>query len=439
MRKLAPTEVELDIEVSENDLNIARERAFQKLIKQYRLPGFRTGHVPRRIFERQMGTETIEHHAVEDLVPQAYTKALKEHGLEPVDRPKIDLERGEEGKNLHIKATVAVRPEIALVEYRDFELEKQPVSVSDEEVEHSLESLRKRAASVEPVLDRGIRAGDIVTMNYAGKIDGEDFEGGSAAGHTTEITPERFVPGFAEQLYGAQAGERRTVSVTFPTTYHAEALQGKEAVFDVTIDEVKMAVYPQLDAAFVRQVSDKETLEELRADIRRRLEAVATAQSRETMQKQLLEALLERHDFPLPEVLVDKEVESLLADAKGYMQRIGRPWEEYLSAKGVDEKGLQAEYRTEAERRVKSGLLLEEIAKAEKIDVTTADLESELDNLARSYGRSREAMIDLIRRNTGFEPLIGSVRKQKTVDFLLRSAAVREPPPGMQSAAAGVA
>ncbi len=439
MRKLAPTEVELDIEVSEQELSLARERAFRKLVQRYRLPGFRPGRVPRRIFERQMGTQTIEQQAVEDVVPQAYGDALKEHGLEPVDSPKIDLQKTDEGKVLRIKAKVAVRPDIVLADYREVALDRTPVQVTDDEVEHSLQTLRRRAATLEPVVDRGVQAGDIVTMDYAGTIDGEPFEGGSATGHTTEVTPERFIPGFAEQLYGARAGERRTVTGTFAENYHAEALRGKTAVFDVRVEEVKQTVLPDLDEAFVKNVSDKESVDAVRVDIRRRLEAVASAQSREAMQKQLLSTLLERHDFPLPEVLVDREVESLLTDAKNYMQRIGKPWEEYLQVKGVDESGLQLEYRPEAERRVKSALLLEEIAKNEKIDVTTADLESELDDLARSYGRSREAMIDLIRRNTGFEPLIGSVRKQKTVDFLLRSAVITDVETGRQPAEVGVA
>ncbi len=425
VRKLAPTEVELDIEVSAPDFEAARERAFRKLVKQYRLPGFRPGRVPRPIFERHIGTEAIDHQAVEDVVPDAYSRALKEHNLDPVDRPHIDLERLDDGKALRIKATVSVRPDITLADYRGIPVEKQPAHVTEEEVERSLQALRKRAAALEPVTDRGIEAGDVVKMDYIGTIDGEPFEGGTATGHTTEVNSEKFVPGFAEQLYGARPGEERTVDVTFPPTYHAAALAGKRANFAVTIHEVRRPVLPEIDEAFVKQVSDHESVDALRADIRKRLEAVGDAQAREAMQKQLIGTLLERHTFPLPVVLVDREVESLLADAKSYMQSIGRPWSEYLEAKGVDEKALSTEYRAEAERRVKTALILEEIARAEGIDVTTQDLESELDHLARSYGRSREAMIDVVRRNTGFGPLIDSVRKQKTIEFLVAQADVR--------------
>src|SRR5690348_16618564 len=197
VRKLAPTEVELDIEVSAPDFEAARERAYRKLVKQYRLPGFRQGRVPRPIFERHVGTEAIDHQAVEDVVPDVYQRALKEHNLDPVDRPHIDLERLDDGKSLRIKAKVSVRPDITLADYRGLALERQPVTVTEEEVERSLQALRKRAAELEPVTERGIEAGDVVTMDYVGTIDGEPFEGGSATDHTTEVNSEKFVPGFA--------------------------------------------------------------------------------------------------------------------------------------------------------------------------------------------------------------------------------------------------
>ena len=425
-RKLEPTIVELDIDVSAADLDAARERAFQKLVKQYRMPGFRPGRIPRRIFEQKVGVDAIEHQAVEDVVPDAYSKALKEHNLEPVERPHIDLEHTDEGKSLRIKAVVAVRPEIVLANHRQLTVDRPAVEVSDDDVERSLQALRKRAATLEPVDGRGVEIGDVVTMDYVGTIDGQPFDGGTAKDHTTEVSPEKFVPGFAEQLLGAQRQEKRTVNVTFPAEYHVELLRAKAATFDVVIHEVKTPVLPALDEAFVAQVSEATSLDALRADIRKRLEAVGSAQVRDGMQKRLLEQLSAAHDFPLPDVLVQNEIESLLGDAKSYMQRIGRPWEEYLTAKNVDEDGLRAEYRVEAERRVRTSLLLEEIAKVEAIEVTTGDLERELAQLARSYGLSRDSMVELIRKNTGFGPLIDSVRKQKAIDFLVEHATVTE-------------
>lgn len=426
LRKLAPTEVELDIEVSPADFAQAQDRAFKKLATRYKLPGFRPGHIPRRIFEQHIGKASIDSQALEDLVPEVYAKALKEHELEPVDRPHIDLDRHDGEQGLRITAKVSIRPEIVLADYRGIAVQRPVVAVTEEEVSRSIESLRKRAATLEPVEDRGLQDGDIVTMDYKGTIDGTPFEGGSAEQHTTELSAERFLPGFAEQLHGARAGENRQIKVTFPDKYRAEELAGKEAAFDVTVHEIKQAVPPELNEDFVRQVSDHETVDALRADVRQRLEAVAQARSRETMQRQVLDTLLERHEVPLPDVLVQREVDNLVADAKSYMQRIGRSWDEYLAAKNVDEAGLRTEYQAEAERRVKTTLLLEEIAKREKIEVTTVDLERELDGMAKSYGQRREAVIDILRRTTGFEPIMDTVRRGKALDFLLDHANVTD-------------
>lgn len=426
VRKLAPTEVELDIEVTAEDFAQAKERAFRKLVHRYKMPGFRPGHVPRRIFEQHVGAASIDHQALEDLVPEAYEKALREHQLEPVDRPHFDLDRSESDKSLRIKAKVAVRPAIDLAEYKKLPVSRPSAAVSDDEVTRSIEALRKKAATLEPVEDRGVQRGDIVTLDYRGRIDGQPFDGGSAENHSTEVSEEKLLPGFVEQLADLRPGEKREVTITFPATYRAQELAGKEAVFDVNLHEIKRAVLPELNADFVRQVSDHSSLDELRADVRRRLEAVAQSRSREAMQKQMLDKLLANNDFPLPDVLVTREIENLINDAKSYMQRIGRPWEEYLGAKGVDDAGLQSEYKPEAERRIKTALLLEEIAKRENIEVTTVDVERELDSLASSYGQSREHMIELLRKSTGFGPIIDTVRKGKTLDFLLEHAEVSE-------------
>jgi trigger factor len=426
VRKLAPTEVELDIEVSPADFAEAQERAYRKLMTRYKLPGFRAGKVPRKIFEQHVGKDSIDSQALEDLVPEVYAKALKEHQLEPVDRPHIDLDRSDEQLGLRIKAKVAVRPEIALADYHNIPVSRTVVAVTDEEVDHSIDALRKRAALLEPVEDRGVIDGDTVTMDYTGRINGELFEGGSAENHTTEVSGDRFVPGFAEQLHGAKPGEHRQVKVSFPADYRAQELAGKEAIFDVAIHEVKRTVLPELDDEFVKQVSDHQTVAALRDDVRRRLEAVARARSNEDLQRQVLDAIVIQNDVPLPDVLIEREIDNLVSDAKSYMQRIGRSWEEYLTAKNVDESGLRLEYRTEAERRVKTSLLLEEIAKREKIEATTSDVERELDAMAQAYGQTRETVMEFLRKTGGFGPIIDTVGRRKTLDLLVEQANVTD-------------
>jgi len=433
LHRLAPTEVELEIEIPAADLEAARERAYKKLVKQFRIPGFRPGRAPRRILEQHVGAERLEHEAIDDAVPEAYASALREHSLEPVDRPKLDVERSDDGKALRVKATVAVRPEIALGDYASIRVSLPPTSVSDEEVENSLQALRRRAATLEPVIDRGIESGDVVTLDYEGTVDGKPFEGGSAHGHTTEITDQKFIPGFAEQLFGARPGERRDVRVTFPPTYQAAGLAGKPAVFDVLVQEVKTPVLPAVDDDFAKLVSESETIDALRSDIRKRLELVAGQRARDGAEQELIQRLLDTHDFPLPEVLVSREVERIRADAKDSVERSGGEWEAYLREQQLDENKLSEDMRARARSRVKSSLLIEAIAKAENVEATEADITREINRMARSMRQPAERIVGWLREGGGFSRLVDAVRREKTVDRLLDAALKHEPAVGQPS------
>jgi trigger factor len=428
LRKLAPTQVQLDIEVSSSELDQARIRALRKLGQQLRIPGFRPGHIPQRIVEQHVGAEHVDHEAIEAVVPDAYAKALEEHDLDPVDHPKIDLERTDEGRALKITATVAVKPEIVLGTYTGISLTKHRPPVSDEDVDRSIEALRRRAATLHTVSGRGIESGDVVTLDYEGRIDGELFEGGTATNHTTEVSPDRFIPGFAEQLYGAAAGDHRTVKVTFPPTYRPDALAGKPATFEVTIHGIQAPALPPLDDAFAKLVSDLETLDALRAEVRRRLERSADAQAREQLEGDLLRTLIDAHDFPLPDVLVERESASLNADLKRSVAESGVDWNAFLAARKATEEELSAQVRADAERRVKGALLLEAIAKAENIRVSAKDVEGEADRLARATGRSREATLQALERQEGVGRLFGAIKRNKTLALLVEKAKVVEAP-----------
>ena len=420
LKKLAPTQVELEISISEGELDAARERAFRKLAKSARIPGFRPGKVPRKIFEQQYGTDAIAERAMDEVVPEAYSKALKEHDLDPVDRPQMELLPQEEGEPLRVRATVWVRPEITLGAYKGIELEEEAIDVADEDVEHSLHSLAREAAELSPVA-RAAQVGDFVIVDYLGTIDGEAFEGGSAENQTMELLEERFIPGFATGIAGMMPGEKKHVEATFPADYGVSTLAGKTADFAVTLHEVKVAVLPELDDDLAKRVSNSPTLADLRVDVKRRLEAVAAARARKATTSQLIDKLLAMHDFPLPDVLVDREVENLVSDSKAYIARQGEDWNSYLSSRGKTEEHLREDFRPEAERRVKGTLLLEQIAKAEGIEVTTADVDQELAALSQQYGQPKETILQMLRQN--LSALIEGILRSKTIDFLLESAA----------------
>jgi trigger factor len=419
LTQLAPTQVELVIPISPEELREAEDRAFRKLVKNAKLPGFRPGKVPRKIFEQTYGTETITNQAMEDVVPSVYAKAVREHDLDPVDRPKMELLPGDEGQPARIKAVVDVRPQFQLGQYKELEVTREPIAVTDEEVDRALNSLARERATLVPA-ERAAKIGDIVTIDYEGKIDGVPFEGGTAKGQQTELNEGRFIPGFASGIAGMAAGETKDVEAVFPEDYSEKSLAGKTAVFTITLHEVKELELPTLDDELAKAVSQQETLEDLKADIRRRLQSVGESRQRREIGNKLVERLIEAHDFPLPEVMVERELDSMLQDAAGMAARMGMSFDDYLKAVGKSEEELRTESRPEAEKRVKGTLILESIAKAEHIQATPADIQEELQGLAQQYGQP----VDRIRQALGNNvlSLMDGIVRNKTVDFLIEHA-----------------
>ncbi len=423
INKLSPTQVELLIAISPEEMRDAEDRAFRRLVKKAKLPGFRPGKAPRKIFEQAYGAETISHEAMEDVVPAVYAKAVREHDLEPVDRPHMELLPGEEGEPPRVKAVVEVRPAIDLQEYQKLKLTRTLPVVTGEEVERSLQSLARERATLVPV-ERAAKLGDVVTVDYEGKIDGTLFEGGSAKGQTTELNEGRFIPGFATGIAGMNAGETKDVEAVFPENYQQETLAGKTAVFTVTLHEIKELELPPIDDELAKAVSDHQTLEELRADIRKRLEAVAQARAQRELGGQAVEQVVKVHDFPLPEILIEREIENMLGDIASMAARMGMSLDDYLKSAKKTEEQLRGEYRPEAERRVKATLVLEAIGKAENISATPADIQEELRSLARQYGQP----VDKVRQALGNNvlPLMEGIVRTKTVDFLVEHAQIEE-------------
>ena len=424
LKQLDPTQVELEISISPEEFSAATDAAFKQLVRSAKVPGFRPGKVPRKIFEQQYGTARIVDRALEDLVPEKYSQAVDEYKLEPLARPEMELVPEENGLPLRFRAIVAVRPAIEVKEYTGLELEAQPSVATDEELQTAIESMRKDAATLVPV-DRPVALGDTVTLDYEGTIDGVPFDGGTAKGEQTEVNESRFVPGFAAGLVGMRAGETKEVAVTFPADYGAQELAGKEAVFTMTVHEVKEPELPVLDDAFAQRVSKAQTLDALRDELRARLDASTLARGRRATIEELFGKLLATHEVPLPQVMVEREIDSLINDSKQYVSRYGTSWDDYLTAIGKTEQQFRSEYVGEAEKRVKTTLLVEAIAKAEKIEATPAEVEIELDAISRQYNQPREKIIELMGANIG--SLVDGVVRTKTIDFLIGKANVVPP------------
>lgn len=410
LTQLAPTQVALEFSITDAELAAAEERAFRRLVKNVRLPGFRKGKVPRKIFEQTYGSATLTNEAVDEVVPDLYAKALREHDLDPVERPQIEVLEEADGRPTKLKATVEIRPAIGLQRYKGVAVTRPPITVLDADVEESLTALAKERATLVPV-DRPARLGDVVTVDYQGSIDGAPFDGGRGQAEVMELVEGRFVPGFAAGIAGMRAGEQKQIEARFPDEYPVPDLAGKTAQFEVTLHDVKELELPAIDDEFAKAVSPNPTVDELRQDLRRRLEAVAAGRSRRAIGNAIMAELLAKHDFPLPQSLVEGELTHLVADASAGG-----------SSNEKSETELREALRGEAESRVKAGLLITAIAKAENITATPADMAAELQALARRYGQP----VDRIRSALGNNvlSLMDGIVRNKTLDLLIDHAVV---------------
>ncbi|WP_312471037.1 trigger factor [Neobacillus sp.] len=409
----------LTVEVSADQVSKGLEAAFQKVVKQVSVPGFRKGKMPRGMFEKRFGVESLYQDALDILLPEAYGSAIDETGIEPIDRPDIDIEQMEKGKDLIFKATVQVKPEVKLGEYKGLEVEDLDTTVTDEDVANELKTLQERQAEL-VVKEEGTAVnGDTVVLDFEGFVDGEAFEGGKAENHTLELGSGSFIPGFEEQLVGVAAGESKDVEVTFPEEYHAAELAGKPAVFKVTVHEIKGKELPELDDEFAKDVDDEvETLDALKEKIKTRLEDSKKHEAEHHLRDTVVETAAANAEVEVPEVMVDTEVNRMLQEFEQRLQMQGMNLELYFQFSGQDENALRGQMKEEAQNRVKMNLTLEAIAKAENLEVTDEEVNVELEKMAGMYNMT----VDSIKQALGgLEGIKADLLLKKAVDFLVEN------------------
>jgi trigger factor len=320
--KLEGNQGKLTVEVDAETFNKALDQAFKKVQKQLNVPGFRKGRVPRQIFEQRFGVESLYQDALDIVLPDAYSNAIDETGIEPVDQPEIDIEQIGKGQSLIFTADVTVKPEVKLGEYKGLEVPKVNTEVTDEDVEAELKELQKRHAELVVKEDEPAEQGDTVVIDFEGFVDGEAFEGGKAENHSLEIGSDSFIPGFEEQLVGVKAGDEKEVQVTFPEEYHAEELAGKPAVFKVKVHEVKQLVLPELDDDFAVDVDDEvETLDALKEKIENRLKDEKEHTAKHEVENAVIEKAAENAEIDIPEVMIDNEVERMVKEFDQRLQQ----------------------------------------------------------------------------------------------------------------------
>ena len=421
--KLEGNEGVLTVEVSAEDFTLALDEAFKKVVKQVSIPGFRKGKIPRGMFEQRFGVESLYQDALDIILPTAYPNAIDEAGIEPVDRPEIDVEQIEKGKNLIFTAKVTVKPEVKLGEYKGLEVEKLDDTVTDEDVDNELKQLQERHAELVVKEEGAIENGDTAVLDFDGYVDGEAFEGGAAENYSLEIGSGSFIPGFEEQLVGLETGAEKDVEVTFPEEYHAENLAGKPAVFKVKIHEIKTKELPALDDEFAKDVNEEvETLEELKSQTRSRLEETKKSEAENNLRDTLVEKAAEGVEVDIPNALIDNEISRMMQEFEQRLQMQGMNLELYFQFSGQDEEALKAQMKEDAEKRVKFNLTLEAIAKAENIEVSDEDVEAELAKMAEMYNMPIENIKQALGGNA--EGLKEDLKVRKAIDFLVENSKV---------------
>ncbi|MFF0827384.1 trigger factor [Brevibacillus sp. NPDC003359] len=414
----------LTIEVDATQVDEALDQAFKKVVQKVQVPGFRKGKVPRKMFESRFGVESLYQDALDILLPTAYGQAVREAGIEPVDRPEVDVTQMEQGKNLIFKATVTVKPEVKLGDYKGLSIEEKDFSVTEESVDAELKRMQERHAELVAVEEGAAQTGDIAIIDFEGFQDGVAFEGGKAEDYSLELGSGTFIAGFEEQLAGLNIGEEKEITVTFPEEYHSPNLAGKEAVFQVKLNSLKRKNMPALDDEFAKDVSEFDTLEELKADTKKKLEEKTAQEKDQYVREQLVLKAAESAEIDLPAVMVEHELDQMVNEFGQRLQYQGMTLELYYQFSGMDESQLRDQLRADATSRVRTSLTLEAIGKAENIEATEEDVNAELDKLAGVYGRPADELRKIFSAQDGMVALYRDVQTRKTVDLLVAESKV---------------
>lgn len=415
--------VQLDIEVDAAKFESGMQKSFLKNAGRFGIPGFRKGKAPRKMIERYYGEQVLYEDAINFICPEAYDEAVAQNGIFPVDRPEIDIKQIGEGQNLIFTARVAVKPEVELGEYKGIEVGKIEVHITDEDVENELGKIAEKNARMVSVEDRPIQNGDTVTINFEGFVDGEAFEGGKGEDYPLVIGSGQFIPGFEEQLVGAEAGAHVEVNVSFPEDYQSAELAGKAAVFKVDIKEIKLKELPLLDDEFAKDVSEFDTLEEYKTSLREKLTHDAGHKAEHETEDAIVNKAVENAVVDIPRPMIEKRIDSMTYDFDMRLRYQGLDMEKYIQMMGMDSDTFRQQFSKRAEGEVKSQLVLEKIGAIEGITAGEEEVNEEIKKMAESYKQSEEEFkkhlgeddIEYIKRN---------LVMKKTVDFLVENAKI---------------
>ena len=396
VEKMEKNMAKLTIEVSAEDLDKAMQNAYQKAKGRISIPGFRKGKAPRKMIEQMYGKGVFLEDAANALIPEHYSKALAECDLEIVSQPKIDVTQVEPGKPFIFTAEVATKPEVTLGDYKGLEVPKSETEVTDEEVEAELKKEQEKNSRTITVEDRAAQNGDTATIDFEGFVDGEAFEGGKGTDYPLTLGSNTFIPGFEEQLVGANTGDHVEVKVTFPEEYQAKELAGKEAVFQCDVKKIEAKELPELDDDFAKDVSEFDTLEEYKADIKKNLMEKKEADAKRQMEDEAVEKAVENASMEIPDAMVDTQVNQMLDDFARRMQSQGLSMEQYFQFTGMTIEQLKTDMRPQALKRIQTRLVLEKVAETENIQPSEERVDEEIGKMAEMYKMEKDKLRELI-------------------------------------------
>lgn len=412
----------LDVEVDAERVASALDKAFNKVAKKANVPGFRKGKVPRAIFEARFGVESLYQDAIDILLPEVYGEAVEQADIFPVDRPEVDIEQFAKGETFKFKARVTVKPEVTLGEYKGVEVAAVAAEVSEEELNEELERLQQRHAELTVIDEGASQSGDIVVIDFDGSVDGVPFEGGQAERYSLELGSNTFIPGFEDQVIGMATGDFKDVEVTFPETYHAEELANKQAVFKVKVHEIKRKQLPELDDEFAKDVSEFDTLDEYKEDLKKQLLTRKEQEAQGVRENEAVEKAAANAEVEIPEAMIQSEVQNMMRDFDNRLRQQGMNLEMFLSFSGQTNADLEGQMKDDAEKRVRNNLVLEQIAKEEKLEVSEEEINKELENMADTYKRSADEIRSILGANGSLDSLREELLLRKTIDFLLENS-----------------
>ncbi|MCC8060987.1 MAG: trigger factor [Clostridiales bacterium] len=421
VEKLEKNMAKLTVEVPAEQFIAALKTSYNKNKNRFNIPGFRKGKAPQAMIEKMYGPGVLYDDAVNELLNSSYPEAADESGLDIVSRPEVDVTQIEKGKSFIYTALVAVKPEVTLGEYKRIEVEKARPEVTDEDVEAELKKAQEQNSRLITVEDRPVQDGDETVIDFEGFQDGVPFEGGKAEDYPLRIGSHSFIAGFEEQLIGKNIGEEAEINVTFPEEYHAKELAGKPALFKVTVKEIKYRELPELNDEFAGEVSEFETLDEYKADIKAKLSEKKQAQATAENEDNVVRKVVDNASMELPDPMIDEQVRSMVDDMARRLSAQGIALDQYLHMIGMTQEKIEEEMRPEAERRIRVRLVLEAVVKAENIEATEEMVNAEIEKIAKSRGMEPDDLRGRISES-GMKQLREDLAVQEAVDMLVAEA-----------------